>query len=552
MVSPRLVLTNHHVLPSAATAQASTIEFDFEDGIDGQSLRSTSFRLDPERFFVANKARDFALVAVLASEDELAQFGFNPMIAEEGKAIVGDYVAIVQHPGGNKKMVALRENRVVDLDGSFIHYEADTEPGSSGSPVFSKEWSLVGLHHASVAAPEHDELGGFMNEGIRISRILKFLHEQRLAGRQLDLFKQLTATGRVEFGPVATRPNGDSPAVEKPTPDGDAAPRFAPADGAGSVRLTVPLELTVQLGAPTVLGPQLAVAVAAPVVDVDSEQEAIEIDPDYKDRKGYDVAFLGAKHRVPFPKVTGSAAANASRRLPYHHFSLVMNKDRRLAFFTAVNIDGTKDDDPPREDDKWTFDPRLDEKYQVGEEVYKKNPLDRGHLVRRLDPAWGKTAEERKRANDDTFHFTNCAPQHEDFNQNKSTWAGLEDYILRNAQNRDFKACVFSGPVFAPDDDEFKDVKLPRQFWKVAVMKKKSGTLSATGYLLSQEKLIAGLEDTEFSYGAYKTFQVPIGKVEGMTQLDFGGLKDVDPLEQPGEESTARGKEITGPGDLVL
>jgi endonuclease G len=187
---------------------------------------------------------------------------------------------------------------------------------------------------------------------------------------------------------------------------------------------------------------------------------------------------------------------------------------------------------------------------QTGEPVYASNPLDRGHLVRRLDPAWGDIA---KSANDDTFHFTNCTPQHEDFNQNKTTWAGLEDYVLDHAQNLGFRANVFAGPVFAPDDDEYRGVMLPRQFWKIAVMRKKSGALSATGYLLSQEQLIAGLEvEEEFDYGAYKTFQVPITKVEALTGLDFGALRDADPLA--GQESTAgaAGHEVAGPGDVVV
>ncbi|NJN36355.1 MAG: hypothetical protein HC794_03975, partial [Nitrospiraceae bacterium] len=35
---------------------------------------------------------------------------------------------------------------------------------------------------------------------------------------------------------------------------------------------------------------------------------------------------------------------------------------------------------------------------------------------------------------DDTFHYTNSAPQHEDLNQ--KDWVGLEDYILQAAHTR--------------------------------------------------------------------------------------------------------------------
>jgi endonuclease G len=87
--------------------------------------------------------------------------------------------------------------------------------------------------------------------------------------------------------------------------------------------------------------------------------------------------------------------------------------------------------------------------------------------------------------------------------------------------------------VLADDDDEYRGVKLPRQYWKVVAMVKQDGELSATGYLLSQERLIDGLESLEeFSYGEYRTFQVPIERIEQLTGLSFGDLPDADPLER--------------------
>lgn len=291
--------------------------------------------------------------------------------------------------------------------------------------------------------------------------------------------------------------------------------------------------------------------------------EGITIDPDYGGRAGYDPGFLGADaHSVPLPELSAGLAALASVNqlattepryvLPYHHFSVVLNRERRLAFFTAVNIDGTTSMRLKRERDRWFLDPRVPTEEQTGEAAYRDNPLDRGHLVRRLDPAWGSSRDEAKRCNDDTFHFTNCSPQHEDFNQNQTTWAGLEDYILENADNRDLKVTVFTGPVFAEDDEEFAGVQLPRQFWKVAVMVKESGELSATGYLLSQEELIAGLEviPEVFSYGAYKTYQVTVRRIAELTGLGFGSLVDADPLERL--EGAVAAAEIDRFDDVVL
>ncbi|BAH53692.1 DNA/RNA non-specific endonuclease [Rhodococcus opacus] len=504
LVSPTLLLTNHHVLPDADTARSSVIEFDYQDGVDGKPRPVQMFPLDPARFFLADRERDFALVAVGAEPGTLAQFGFNPLIQAEGKAVIGEFVTIVQHPRGDKKQIALRENRIVDIPERFLHYSADTEPGSSGSPVFNDQWEVVALHHASVRAPQHTEFGGVLNEGVRISRILEYVRAQNLTPPCRDLVDEVLGAERA------------APA-ERPVPDRER-----------EVTVRVPLEITVRLG-----------SVESPA----AEPEAISIDPNYATRGGYDPNFL----RVPLP-LPGSPSV-ASPELKYHHFSVVMHRERALALFTAVNIDGRQSQSPRRDSDRWILDPRLPADQQTGEDVYRDNPLDRGHLVRRLDPAWGPLA---KAANDDTFHFTNCTPQHHNFNAGQTLWLGLEDYVLKNADTADLSVSVVTGPVLAPDDPEYRGVALPRQFWKTVATVKQDGTLSVTGYLLSQAALLDEFAEGEeaFSYGAYRTFQVPVRRIARLTGLDLDAYVAADPLERI--EASSLPRELIRPQDLIL
>ncbi|GAA0960869.1 DNA/RNA non-specific endonuclease [Virgisporangium aurantiacum] len=528
LVAAGLLLTNHHVLPDARVARFSSVEFDYQDGPDGRALPLQGFRLDPGRLFLADKNLDFALVAVAATPSALARFGFNRLLGAEGKAIVGDFVTIVQHPGGEKKQIAIRENRIVDLVDEFVHYETDTEPGSSGSPVFNDQWEVVALHHAAVPTPNSDELGGMINEGVRVSRLLAHLRGLRLPPAQQALLDAVL---------------GEDTGM--PTPPSQPA---ATGDRSHVVTITVPANSQLRI--------ESAGHEPAPAAP-----EAIRIDPDYTTRDGYDPDFLGDSHRVPLPvlstdlvplaAINRAATTDPGYLLPYHHFTIVQHRQRRLAIYTAVNIDGATSARIRRDPDRWILDPRVPADQQAGEEVYADNPLDRGHLVRRLDPAWGRTPAVAKAGNDDTFHFTNCTPQHKDFNQNQTTWAGLEDYILEHADNRDLKVTVFTGPVLAADDQPYRGIQLPRQFWKIVVMVKTDGALSATGYLLSQETLIRGLElePEAFSYGAYKTYQVPIPHIEALTRLSFGTLTDADPLTRL--EAT-RTNEITDPRQLIL
>lgn len=66
------------------------------------------------------------------------------------KSEAGDAAIIVQHPKGRRKQVVLNNNEIVGLYKDYLRYEADTDYGSSGSPVFNDRWELVGLHHAAV------------------------------------------------------------------------------------------------------------------------------------------------------------------------------------------------------------------------------------------------------------------------------------------------------------------------------------------------------------------------------------------------------------------
>ncbi|MEU5646966.1 DNA/RNA non-specific endonuclease [Streptomyces milbemycinicus] len=160
-------------------------------------------------------------------------------------------------------------------------------------------------------------------------------------------------------------------------------------------------------------------------------------------RKGYSERFLGPTVPLPLPAGPGTETVI----LPYTNFSVVFRPYRRLASATAVTIDGANLVDAPRDDD-WRFDPRLPEAQQAGDPIYKDNPLDKGHLVRRLDPVWGPEAPT---ANSDTFHYTNAAPQMNIFNQGKKLWQGLENFLLGHAEAFDRKLAVFSACFRTPN-----------------------------------------------------------------------------------------------------
>lgn len=250
----------------------------------------------------------------------------------------------------------------------------------------------------------------------------------------------------------------------------------------------------------------------------------------FRDRQGYGESFLDG-FPVPMPRCVGRAAGDEAplqsggHVLRYSNFSVVMSVSRRIALYTACNIDGQASKKIKRDADVWHYDDRIGRDRQAGEELYRDNALDRGHLVRREDPVWGPQAAL---ANDDTFHFTNCSPQHSGLNE--KTWLGLEDYILQNARVHGLRISVFTGPVLRDDDMVYRGVKIPKEYWKVVAFRTDARP-SATAYLVSQGKLI---EDLEFVFGRYKTYQVALAEIQELAGLDFGDLSRFDGFSNEG------------------
>ncbi len=263
---------------------------------------------------------------------------------------------------------------------------------------------------------------------------------------------------------------------------------------------------------------------------------------------GYDPAFLAEE--VPLPRGEDPALV----RLDYTHFSVGQHTGRRLAAWTAVNIDGARLVDVPRGDD-WHLDERLPAQQQAGPELYARNDLDRGHLVRRRDPVWGDPATARA-ANRDTFAYTNAAPQAARFNQSLELWLGLEDYLLGTVEAAATRVSVLTGCVLDAADQHYRGVQVPRRFWKVATWTDAS-RLHSTGYLLDQSPQLEDLdlrglrESDEPLLGAFRTFQVPVAALAEQTGLDLGPLPGADVLGRLAALA-GRWRRLEHFGDIVL
>jgi hypothetical protein len=167
-IGDSLVLTNEHVLfPRKMKASTVFADFLFDIDANGAALSTVSLQADTTSI-EANAADDWAVISVGGMDDgwPIVNLAAAPAPRQ------GDRAYILQHPGGQRKRLGFVRNTISDLDDRVVHYLTDTEPGSSGSPVFDAAGNCIALHHAGG---EPQEIPGkppvSKNEGIRISRV---------------------------------------------------------------------------------------------------------------------------------------------------------------------------------------------------------------------------------------------------------------------------------------------------------------------------------------------------------------------------------------------
>jgi len=578
LISGDLFITNQHVINGADDARTTNIYFDDELDHSGHPAARTVFSLAPDKLalFSDESDLDYAIVAVGEKVDgpaNLAALGACPLNFAPDRHRIGMNANIVQHPNGLPKTIAVRNNLLTDRTDKTLLYETDTDVGSSGAPVLNDQWDVIALHHYGEVEASVEKANTSVNEGIRISAIYEDLQKRaealdpiskEIVQRALALWTDSSASAkRLELRPAAPQTGVDLAQQPASTPASESAMQPNPS---GSFVMTVPLEISLRFpqivpGGVAPVSAEAAAAVAAPPAKKKLVQrtEATRLDTDYSNRNGFDAAFI-AGVKVDLEKIC--AADNASiaplksnktfGRLDYQNFSLVMQKSRRFALVTATNIDGPSyvkiiraTGQPAQsadEADTWYKDSRIDDALTIGTDFYSGwgHLFDKGHLTRREDPNWGKNAV---RANADTFHFTNCTPQHWLFNESMQYWQGLEQYVLEKglvATGSDNRLTVLQGPVFDDANDLWADdVQVPSAFWKIVVWKGKGG-LKAVALIADQTQLLSierGGADAKiskkFSDSIVSQYQSSVATIEKKTGLDLSAIRPFDTAGQP-------------------
>ena len=179
LISPHLVLTNHHVLKNLEAAKEAAFRFNFEETALGASVEITEYRYRKDGIFHVNSDLDYAVVQL--SEPAGDNWGYLPLEKNIPAPKSGMRVNIIQHPAGRPKHVSLQNNFVEYAGPKYLQYVTATQPGSSGSPVMNNDWKVIALHHAggNIREPTTNRIY-FRNQGVQITAILNDLPDNIL------------------------------------------------------------------------------------------------------------------------------------------------------------------------------------------------------------------------------------------------------------------------------------------------------------------------------------------------------------------------------------
>jgi hypothetical protein len=181
LIAPNLIITNHHVVNSRSgddiaapgdfnrQAREMLVHFDFDS--DGATLDTQTVAVVE----AADRDLDYCILRLAQDSGREAL----PLTRTPTQITAASYLPlnIIQHPQGNAKRFAVRNNLAVEADDTLLKYYTDTDYGSSGSPVLDDEWKVRALHRGAVyqEAKFQGRDTAYVNVGSQISSILEHL-----------------------------------------------------------------------------------------------------------------------------------------------------------------------------------------------------------------------------------------------------------------------------------------------------------------------------------------------------------------------------------------
>lgn len=148
VIPKNLLLTCNHIFSKTQVRQA-WVRFNYN--ADSRQLDKDLYELDMN-FVSYHNRPDYALVKI--------KDNFQQQIALHSDKTLdsGQEIRIIHHPQGNPLVIS-DLGQIMQVGEDYIDHNVKTDHGSSGAPIFNRQWELIAIHQGNVGIGRNFEPG---------------------------------------------------------------------------------------------------------------------------------------------------------------------------------------------------------------------------------------------------------------------------------------------------------------------------------------------------------------------------------------------------------
>lgn len=147
LITNNLLLTCNHIF-SQSQVQKAWVRFGYKAG--KYELEKNVLELE----IILNNSRfDYALLKINAQTQQ------KPISINETSILdSGQEICIIHHPQGNPLIIS-GFGQIMQVGEDYIDHNLKTDNGSSGAPIFNRQWELIAIHQGNVGIGRNFEPG---------------------------------------------------------------------------------------------------------------------------------------------------------------------------------------------------------------------------------------------------------------------------------------------------------------------------------------------------------------------------------------------------------